>query len=472
MSNKKRRSVIIILGLISLLTGLSGSSINLALPEIAKSLDVSSSNATWVVLIGLITSSLFLVMFGRMGDLVSKNTVFLYGSLVFVIGSGVAGLAPTFFWLLTGRVIQAIGISMTMANSMGIVSEYFSNQERAEALAIISMFISVGSISGPAFGGIVMSISSWRWLLLLNVPLGAVVVWFGFRILADLKQEQGVLKQIIKNSNWTGQTIFSVGVVLFFLGNYVFQLGKTQPVLGTILLVFGIIMTGFSFFQDAHAKSPWIAISLYQNGSYLISISILFIVMLVNAVSNILLPFYLQSFQGLTPFVSGLLLMIQSVAMFIVTPVAGYLADHWNRFYLTAIGLVILLISQVGYAFYPIKVEWWLIIVPILLNGVGMALFLSPNNALTMGTVDSGVLGVAGSLNSLARTLGMTLGISMASTILFVQLPGINRITPGTGTTFLSAFQNVFWITVGLTLVGLWAVIFRIVKQRKSIREQ
>jgi MFS family permease len=468
MLKKQKQAIILIVGSISLLTSLSGSSINLALPQIAVSLNISSSAATWVVVIGLITSSLFLVMFGHLGDLISKNTVFLYGGVIFVIGSGIAGLAPTFLLLLGGRVIQAIGIAMTMANAMGIVSDYFSNQERAEALAVISMFIAVGSISGPAFGGMIITVASWRWLLLLNVPLGAVILWLGTKILKSSQDNTKLLKQVLQKSNWRGQIIFSIGLILFFFGSYLVQKGLTQSWLGILLLLIGTAITTASFLQDSRSSSPWIDVNLYKNGTYVLSISMLFIVMLVNAVSNILLPFYLQSFQGLTPLVSGLLMMIQSLAMFVVTPIAGYLADHWNRLYLTAIGVALLLVAQIGYALYPMKLAWLIVIGPILLNGIGLALFLSPNNALTMASVNQKIVGVAGSLNSLARTLGMTLGISMASTLLFAQMPGIKRITPQDGTLFLHAYAVVFWVTTGLTMIGLGIVGFRLTKQRQT----
>ncbi|MCT2908399.1 MFS transporter, partial [Schleiferilactobacillus harbinensis] len=142
-SKKKQYQIIGVLGLFSLLTALAGSSTNLALPRIAIDLHVASSTATWIVQVALITTTILLVMFGHLGDLLSKNLVFTAGGLLFTFGSLLTGVAFDIVTMLVGRFIQAIGAAMVMANSMGIVTENFSDQNRAEALAAIAMFVSV-----------------------------------------------------------------------------------------------------------------------------------------------------------------------------------------------------------------------------------------------------------------------------------------------------------------------------------------
>lgn len=462
--NKSQWQTVMVLGLISLLTSLSGSSLTLALPVLSRDFGISNSIATWAVTIGLVTSTILLVMFGHIGDLLSKRSVFFAGGVIFVVGSLIAGLAPDFIILLIGRVIQAVGIAMTMANGMGIVSDNFPSSTRAEALAAISMFTSVGSISGPAVGGLLISALSWRWIYLMNVPLGAVILLIGWRVLQPQIPQRDRLRTIWGAANWTGQNLFTAGIIFFFVGGAMVQ-APGWHVVAWIGMAIGAVLTVFSFMQDDHAKSPWIDPQLLHNPDYLISVGTLLIVMLVNAVSNILLPFYLQSFLGVSPFLSGIIMMGQSATMLLVTPIAGYLADHWNRYWLTLVGLIVLIVSQAGYALYPPTNNWWAILWPIILNGVGMGAFLSPNNALTMDTVPRTLGGVAGSLNSFARTLGMTVGMTFGAVILFAQLPGVARITPQTGN-FLGAFANVFWGSTVLSALGLVVVLIRVRRMR------
>ncbi|WDF83300.1 MFS transporter [Lacticaseibacillus pabuli] len=457
---------VMVLGLISLLTSLSGSSLTLALPQLSRDFDISNSTATWAVTVGLVTSTILLVMFGHIGDLLSKRSVFFAGGLVFVFGSLFAGIAPTFILLLLGRVVQAVGIAMTMANGMGIISDNFPSATRAEALAIVSMFTSVGAISGPAVGGLLISLLSWRWIYLINVPLGVVILLVGWRVLKPTIPQRATVKQIWSGANWTGQNLFTFGIIAFFVGGALISQPRWQ-LLAWVGLIAGAALTVASFIQDDRSKSPWIDPQLLRNPDYMISVATLLIVMLVNAISNILLPFYLQSFLGIQPFASGLLMMGQSATMLLITPIAGYLADHWNRYWLTVLGLIILIVSQAGYALYPATNNMFLILWPIVLNGVGLGLFLSPNNALTMDTVPQKLGGVAGSLNSFARTLGMTFGMTFGAILMFIQLPGVNRITPAT-TGFLSAFANVFWGSAALSVLGLVVVLVRVVRLRRS----
>lgn len=457
----KQYQIIGVLGLYSLLTALAGSSTNLALPRIAIDLHVASSTATWIVQVALITTTILLVMFGHLGDLMSKNLVFTAGGILFTIGSLITGIAFDIVTMLLGRFVQAIGAAMVMANSMGIVTENFDDHNRAEALAAIAMFISVGSISGPALGGLIMSFASWRWIFLLNVPLGIIGSIIGYRVLTLPKWRWRDVRTATAGANWTGQNLFTVGIILFFLSGSIFQNGLNRWPLGLALLVVGTALTAWAFIQDDRAKKPWLAPSLARNHDFIISVVLLGLTMLVNAVSNILLPFYLQSFGGMSPLGSGLIMVLQDGTMLLITPLVGWLADHWDRTKLTMVGLMVLVVSQLGYIIFPSTMDLWRIIPPIVLNGIGMGLFLTPNNAITMGVVAPALTGVAGSFNSFSRTLGMTMGISLGSALLFLQLPGIRQITPALGSRFMHAFAVVFAIATAISLIALIVVIWR-----------
>lgn len=453
--------VILVLGFFSLLTSISGSSTNLALPNISRALKISNGQSTWIIQIGLIVATITFVLFGHLGDMISKNFVFTNGGKVFVIGSLVTGLSINFPMIMIGRTIQAIGVAMIMANSLGIVSQYFPDESRGEALSMIAMFISMGAISGPAIGGIILSVASWRWIYLFNVPLGIIIILFGRKLLPTPKVSLEKMSSLLKRFNWLGQIIFSIGLTLFFLSGAYFQSGMSSFITGLIFLVVGGVIALLAFYQDQKFHESLISTELVKNWDYLISIFILFLAMLVNSMSNILLPFYLQSYGRISPFISGLLLMGQALTMLVVTPIAGYITDHWNRVNLAIIGLAILLISQIGYAMYPRTMNMFMIITPIVINGIGLGLFLPPNNTITMGSADDSLSGVAGSITSFARTLGITMGISMASILLFVQLPKGQNITPSLGLSFLRSFDHVFYVAIAISALSLIVMIWR-----------
>lgn len=459
---RNSQSITVSLGAFSFVTALSGASVTLALPRMARAFDVSAALSTQVVQVGLITTVVFLVMFGHAGDVFSKNAVYRAGGWVFIIGSLLTGIAPNFIGVLVGRFVQAVGSAMVMANAMGIINEHFADKERAKALAYNSMFISVGSISGPAVGGLITSILSWRWIFLLNVPVAIAIMFWAKGAFPRPRLTWADIREQARRVNWLGQLIFSVGVVLMFSSGWITLPGLNQFTNMMVFLVGGGIVTALSFLQDDFAPSPWIDPQVLRNITFLTSTSVLFLAMFVNSFSNILLPFYLQDYLPFSPGVSGLIVAAQSVVMLLLSPFVGRLASTPERRpQLVTIGLAMLLVSQIGYAFYGGQSGLGYVLWPIILNGVGMAFTLTPNNSITMGLVSPKLAGVAGTMNSLFRTIGMAVGISFATNFLYAQLPGVKHITRGLGTTYLHASRIVFYVAVGASLIALIINVWR-----------
>lgn len=467
---QKTQSITVSLGAFSFVTALSGASVTLALPRMAQAFDVSATLSTQVVQVGLITTVIFLVMFGHAGDVFSKNAVYRAGGWVFIIGSLLTGLAPNFIGVLVGRFIQAIGSAMVMANAMGIINEHFSDKERSKALAYNSMFISVGSISGPAVGGLITSILSWRWIFLLNVPVAILIMLWAKNAFPRPKVSFVAVREQAAHVNWVGQLIFSIGIVLMFSSSWIAIPGLNQFTNLMVFLIGGGIVTALSFLQDDFAPSPWIDPQVLRNVTFLTSTSVLFLAMFVNSFSNILLPFYLQDYLPFSPGQSGLIVAVQSVVMLMLSLFVGRLAANPERRpHLVTIGLIMLLISQIGYAFYGGQVGLGYILWPIILNGIGMAFTLTPNNSITMGLVSPKLAGVAGSMNSLFRTIGMAVGISFATNFLYAQLPGVRHITHDLGATYLHASRVVFYVAVFASLVALIVNVWRTVTSKSEM---
>jgi MFS family permease len=463
---KEGNQIILALGLFSFITSLSGASVNLALPRMAVDFNVSSATVTQAVQVALMVTIMFLVMFGRAGDILSKSAVFIAGGWLFIAGTLVNGLAPTFSILLLGRIIQAVGSAMVMANSMGIINEYFSDRERTKALAYNSMFVSVGSISGPAIGGIIMGILGWRWIFLIFVPISLIVVIMCSRIMKSPKVKACLIRREAKQANWFGQILFMLGIIVIFLSNWITLPVGSSFVSFLIFVVIGLVITVLSFIQDDFAKTPWIRPVVLRNGLFLMSTTVFFLMMLVNAISNILLPFYLQDFLNYTPFQSGIIVACQSLVMLMLSPIVGRVAiTQVRRYRFIIVGLLVLAISQLGYANYGANQSIVMILLPIILNGVGMALAMTPNNSMTMSLVDVENAGVAGSINSLFRTLGMAIGIAFASNFLYFLMPGVTRITAKLGATYLHANRMVFLVAFGLSVVAFILNLLRPVKK-------
>src|SRR5574340_1201773 len=187
MFSKEKFPGLLALGIFTFMSTLDGSIVNIALPSMAREMHLDMGQVTWSVTIYLVVISGLILLFGRLGDLIGKTKIFNYGSLLFTFGSLLAGINLGLHFLLFARIIQAIGASMTMSNSFGITSQLFEPALRARAMSIMSMFVSLGAIAGPAIGGFILQLASWSYIFWINVPLGVVAYLIGRKALPEDK---------------------------------------------------------------------------------------------------------------------------------------------------------------------------------------------------------------------------------------------------------------------------------------------
>ncbi|GAT17853.1 hypothetical protein C5L25_001565 [Secundilactobacillus silagei JCM 19001] len=223
---KHRWWILAAVGLFTFMSTLDASIVNIALPVISSDLKVPMNQAEWVVSIYLIVICALLLLFGKLGDSLGKIKIFRIGTVLFVLGSLLAGFNGSFYLLLLARIVQALGASMTMANNNGIVTEIFPFGERGRALGMIGSFVALGAIAGPGLGGIVLSQLSWGYIFWLNVPIGVVTIIIGQTILpADLTKSHEKIDRF-------GALTMALFMVSLFVGIFLGQeIGFTKPLI-------------------------------------------------------------------------------------------------------------------------------------------------------------------------------------------------------------------------------------------------
>lgn len=411
---KKRWMILIVLNIFTFMSTLDGSIVNIALPELSKQLKLPMAQIEWVTTGYLMAICAAILFFGKLGDIVGKIRIFKIGTIVFVIGSMLCGFSLSLPALLASRVIQAIGASMTMANSQGIVTDIFPANERGKALGFIGTFVSLGSIAGPSLGGIMVSTLGWEYIFWVNIPIGVIAILLGWKVLPkDLTRTKSTI-------DVPGSLLFAIFIISLFAG---LLLGQ-QLGYGDSLIVTSLIVAIASFiaflWTELRRKEPLLQLSLFKNPLFSLSILCGFLVFTANFCFNIIAPFYAQNMLNLSPFEAGFLLMLLPICMVVVAPISGALSDKIGSEFLTFAGLVVMVIAQFGLAELHEGSSVVLVGVWIAMLGIGSGLFQSPNNSLVMSKVPRTQLGSAGSVNSLVRNVGMVVGITIATTILFM----------------------------------------------------
>ncbi|MEN6328173.1 MAG: MFS transporter, partial [Syntrophomonas sp.] len=208
-----------VLGTVSIgtfMSTLDSSIVNVALPTMSGQLHSELSTLQWAVTAYLLTISSLLPVFGRTADLLGRRKVYSLGFLIFTLGSILCGSAQNIWFLVGTRVLQAVGASMLMANSAAIITAIFPFQERGKALGLTGTVVALGSMTGPALGGILIGLTGWRSIFYINLPIGIIGYMAALSILP--KDEPRKEKE---KFDFIGASLFSAGMisVLFAINN-------------------------------------------------------------------------------------------------------------------------------------------------------------------------------------------------------------------------------------------------------------
>lgn len=458
--------ILIAIGVMSFMATLDSSIMNIALPSISKDLNIPLNQSTWTIITYLVTLSGLLMLFGRMGDVYGKIKIFKIGTIIFTIGSLLAGIPLGLIFLLSSLVVQAIGASMAMSTGFGILTASFPSNFRARALAINIMFVSVGTIAGPAFGGAILNFLSWSYIFWINVPIGILAIFIGFKYFP-----KDTISQTNGKIDYIGSALFFSFIACFFLSVEAAQTVGFKNILVITGLIVSILLFIAFIKAESSFKEPIIKLKIFKNQLYSISITTAFLVFAVNSYTNILMPFYLQDLRKLTPGQSSLILMVFPITNLVCSPIAGWAGDKFDKEVVTLIGLGGLALGQVGYLLIGGQSPYMLLVVTLFINGLTGTIFSSPNSALTMSTVPRELLGVAGSVMALARNVGFVVGNTFATTMLFLSMSRLAGRTvvnylPSHPEYFIKSMHFCFIFSAILSLIAFLLTLYRMLNRR------
>ena len=454
--------------LFTFMSTLDGSIVNIAMPTMSKDLAISMNEAEWIVSVYMITICCLLIFWGRISDTIGKIKIFKIGTLIFIMGSLFCGISSTLEMLLISRIIQATGASMTMATNYGIITENFPPEMRGRSLGVLGSFVSLGSIAGPGIGGVIIQKYTWHYIFLINIPIGIFAFVLGYFVFPKSKK-----KDIPLNLDYLGFILFDMFIISLFIGIFIGQIiGFTKLSIIILFIIAVCSFVGF-IFREKRANNPLIDLTIFNNKSFSVGLTCAVLIFSSNLFMNTLLPFYLQDTLKLSSLVSGFILMCVPIAMVIVAPISGALSDKIGSEGLTFLGLFIVSISQLLFILIGLKTTISYLVILTLLAGTGVALFQSPNNSIIMSSVEHNHLGIAGSINSLARNIGMVTGLSLSTTILYssmTQKAGykVNGYINGRDDLFLYGMHIAFLVSFSLCFIAFIITGIRLYR-KKSI---
>lgn len=376
------------------------SSVNIALPAIGRDFELSPVMLSWVVTSFLVSTALFLLPVGVWADRTGVKRVYQYGLLIFTITTFLIPLSATGTWLVVLRFVQGIGAAFMNTTGQAILVAAYPPQQRGRVLGISVSATYMGLAMGPFVGGYLTQYAGWTTIFWVAGVLGVAANLFSFRYLgADTK-----------------------------------EVHATAPV--------------FDIRMFTHNR-----LFAYSNLAALINYS-------ATTAIVFYLSFYLQQVQGFVPRVAGLILVAQPLMMSLFSPLVGRLSDKVQPRYLATAGMAMCSLGLVAFSFLSETTPIAIVVAILIWEGIGFALFSSPNMNTIMSSVDKRNLAIASGTAASMRVVGQIVSMSVV-TVLFSVIFGEKLMHEVTNLQFLKAMKWGFTIFAALGVAGIYFSIRR-----------
>lgn len=402
---------IIALQIVLVMTVLDVTVVNVALPVLANEFNISNSSAVWIVTIYQLVITMLLLPVSSIGDLHSYKKTFLTGVVIFTSSSVLCALAGGFTTIVIARGLQGIGAACVMGVNIALVRLIYPREILGRGMALNAMCIAIATAAGPTIAGAILSVASWHWLFLINVPLGIAAFIIGWKLLPQNPQVDSKPR-----FDWVSavENMIVFGLVFYALGNFS---RKGDLMLSVIMLSAGIIVGIFYLRRQFGHTQPLLPVDLFKNSMYTMSIATSVCSFIAQNVTMIALPFLYLNNYHFSEITTGLLMTPWPLATMIVSPIAARYVERHNPGATAAVGMGVFVVGVILLLMCGSRVSEWDIAWRMAICGIGFGMFQTPNNIVMVMATPVHRSGGAGGMQSTARLVGQTLGATLVSLV-------------------------------------------------------
>ena len=459
----------------SFLGRLDGTVVNLALPKMISDFGITVAEASWISTAYIIANAIFVPIFGKLGDLIGRKPLYLFGIIGFIVASIFAGLSQNLPQMIIFRILQAITVSIDYPLALSIIAFTFEDrQKRAQAMGLWSAVFGVAAVFGPLLGGPLIDSFSWRSVFYINVPIGILGALMAWRYIEEpVKKIRG-----IKNFDIWGSLLLGLSLGTLVL---VLDQGQTWGWLSTNSIISYVItaVSMVSFILVEHRqKEPVVDLKFFKIPEFTVSLLVSFITFMGFIGGLFLLPIFVQSYLGYSVTKTGYLFLPMAAGMMIAAQFGARASARFQPKYVVFVGLA--WASFILYLFSGIDLTWTFTHFAILLFffAIGLGFTFAPITNASISTVPLHEVGVASSILALVRNIAGAFGVAIFATVLtnsvssaiinVQQYSVINTFNPSVlqQVAFLMAmkanlvsFNVVFLTSAVITLVGAFSAL-------------
>ncbi|WP_036258103.1 MFS transporter [Mesorhizobium sp. WSM3224] len=468
------------LSLAMLISSLSTSIANVALPTLSVAFAASFPAVQWVVLAYLLAITTLIVSVGRLGDLVGRRLLLIAGLALFSAASLAAALAPSLALLIAARAVQGLGAAVMMALTIAFVGETVPKERTGSAMGLLGTMSAIGTALGPSLGGLLIAVLGWRSIFLVSAALGVVAVLAAWRFLpgdqaasivspaASIVRTPGGGKREARG----GARYDTLGTLLLAATLAAYALAMTMGrghFGGLNVALLGMAGAGAALFVVVEAKvaSPLVKLTLLRDPVLAPSLAMNVLVSTVMMATLVVGPFFLSRALGLGEAATGAVLSIGPVVSAFCGVIAGRAVDRLGAASMVIAGLVLMVAGCAALGLLPGLFGVAGYAVAIILLTPGYQLFQAANNTAVMADVDGSERGVVSGMLSLSRNLGLVTGTAVMGAV-FAFAVGSSDVAGAAAEAVAQGMRFTFAIAAGLVLVAVLLAVLSLPAKRPA----
>jgi EmrB/QacA subfamily drug resistance transporter len=438
-----------------LMTAVDTTIVVLALPEIQRGLHVALSAVVWVIISFLLVITLLATQVGRLGDMFGRVRMYEMGFAVFVLGSLACGLAWNEASIIAFRVLQGVGGAFIMANSGAVIADLYPRELRGRAYGFTSVGWTMGAVIGIVLGGVIVTYFSWRWIFLINVPVGVAALAVATRVLHE-RAERSRHRLDLPGMITLGLGLFGVLWAMTRLATTAFDAEVAGYLIGGLALLAAFVVIEQR--REKAGAEPMLPLSLFRVPTMAASLLASLFQGLASFAVLFLVIMYLQGPRGLSPIHASLLLVPGYVLGSVVGPYAGRLADRRGPVLPATAGLAIQVAGLAIYAQLTLTTGLWVVVVASVINGIGASFFFPANSSAVMKAAPPEAFGISSGMLRTFANIGMVFSFAVAILIAsrsisrglaFAIFVGSTSLHGALAVAFTSGLHAAFYASMG-----------------------
>ncbi len=427
-----------------------------AMPKVIQSLQ-GMEYYTWPFTSYMLTSTIAVILFGKLSDIYGRKHVLIAGIITFVITSVMCGLATSMFQLIIFRGIQGIGGGILLSLPFIVVGEIFSPRDRAKYMGILGSVFGLADVMGPILGGVISDTLGWRWVFFINVPIGIAAVTIIFYSLPNFK-----LPDVKKSIDTLGIITFTLSLSAFFLAITLAGNINTQPLVEIAgLLVFSGVMLVLFISAEKRAVEPVLPMRLFKNSIFNVSSVESFLAAALMFSGIIYIPLFAQGVLGMSSTNSGFIMVPMLFSLTLASIITGEIISRTGKykklviaeFIITGLGVLLLATMNVNTPYY-------MLILYSTVLGVGSGMAYNIFNVAVQNAFPMRDIGVVTASMRFFRNVGTIVFVPIFGYLMNFTLGSSTAVTASYIQALAISIQNIFLTAIILAFVGLVAAFF------------